>query len=158
MSFSVLLFFQNLDRCISKCSKSWEGQIHLFLRFGRRHSLYWWEMTFGNPSVYLTLKAMFMHNFIKIFKRFQEIGLVSMFFRIEPRQRLGQSQMTFDNLFCYILLISMCMQSFITIVHSVRPFSLIKNLELGTASSDVKCHLQSPGLDLAIPLSRFRQQ
>ena len=51
MSFSVLLFFQNLDRCISKCSKSWEGQIHLFLRFGPRHSLYWWWMTFGNPSV-----------------------------------------------------------------------------------------------------------
>ena len=34
----------------------------------------------------------------------------------------------------------MCMQSFITIVHSVRPFSLFQNLELGTASTDVKCH------------------
>ena len=26
-------FFQNLDRCISKYSQSWKGQIHLFLRF-----------------------------------------------------------------------------------------------------------------------------
>ena len=48
--------------------------------------------------------------------------------------------MTFDNLLGYILSISMCMQSFITIVHSVRPFSLFQNLELGTASTDVKCH------------------
>ena len=53
---------------------------------------------------------------------------------------LGQSQMTFDNLLGYILSISMCMQSFITIDHSVRPFSLFQNLELGTASTDVKCH------------------
>ena len=35
-------FFQNLDRCISQCSKSWKGQIHLFLRSGPWHSLYWW--------------------------------------------------------------------------------------------------------------------
>ena len=83
---------------------------------------------------------MFMHNFIKIFKKFQEIGPVSCFSEFEPRQRLGQSQMTFDNLFGYILSISMCMQSFITEVHSVRPFSLFQNLELGTASTDVKCH------------------
>ena len=34
----------------------------------------------------------------------------------------------------------MCMQSFITIVHSVQPFSLFKNLELGTASTEIKCH------------------
>ena len=33
----------------------------------------------------------------------------------------------------------MCMQSFITIVHLVWPFSLFQNLELGTASTDVKC-------------------
>ena len=32
------------------------------------------------------------------------------------------------------------MQSFITIVHSVRPLSLFQNLELGTASANVKCH------------------
>ena len=48
--------------------------------------------------------------------------------------------MPFDNLLGYILSISMCMQSFITIVHSVRPFSLFQNLELGTDSSDIKCH------------------
>ena len=48
--------------------------------------------------------------------------------------------MTFDNLLGYILSISMCMQSFVTIVQSVRPFSLFQNLELGTASTDVKCH------------------
>ena len=48
--------------------------------------------------------------------------------------------MTFDNLLGYILSVSMCMQSFITVVHSVRPFSLFQNLELGTASTDVKCH------------------
>ena len=59
-------FFQNLDRCKSKCSNSWKGQIHLFLRFGSR----------------LTSIAMSMHNFIKIFKKFQEIGPVSLFFRI----------------------------------------------------------------------------
>ena len=34
----------------------------------------------------------------------------------------------------------MYMQSFITIVNSIRPFSLFQNLELGTASTDVKCH------------------
>ena len=34
----------------------------------------------------------------------------------------------------------LCMQSFITIVHSVWPFSLFQNLELGTASTDVKRH------------------
>ena len=78
-----------------------------------------------------------MQNFIKIFKKFQEIGSVS---QSEPLQRLGQSQMTFDNLLGYILSISMCMQNFITIVHSVRPFSLFQNLELGTASTNVKCH------------------
>ena len=44
------------------------------------------------------------------------------------------------------------MQSSITIVHSVWPFSLFQNLELGTASTDVKCHFASLGLDLAIPL------
>ena len=71
---------------------------------------------------------------------FQEIGPVPLFSEFEPRQRLGQSQMTFDNLLGYILSISMCMQSFITIVHSIRPFSLFQNLELGTASTDVKCH------------------
>ena len=48
--------------------------------------------------------------------------------------------MTFDNLLGYILSISMYMQFFITIVHSIRPFSLFQNLELGTASTDVKCH------------------
>ena len=34
----------------------------------------------------------------------------------------------------------MCTQNFITIDHSVRPFSLFQNLELGTASTDFKCH------------------
>ena len=51
--------------------------------------------------------------------------------------------MTFDNLLGYILSISMCVQSFITIVHSVQevaPFSFFQNLELSTASTDVKCH------------------
>ena len=43
MSISGLLF-QNLDSCISKLSKKFkrEGQFHLFLRFGPRHSLFWW--------------------------------------------------------------------------------------------------------------------
>ena len=48
--------------------------------------------------------------------------------------------MTFDNRLGYVLSILMCMQSFITVVRSVRPFSLFQNLELGTASTDVKCH------------------
>ena len=64
----------------------------------------------------------------------------SLFSEFEPRQTLDQSQMSFDYLMGYIISISMCMQSFITIVHSVRPFSLFQNLELGTASTDVKCH------------------
>ena len=50
--------------------------------------------------------------------------------------------MTFENLLGYILSISILMQSFIAIVHSVRPFSLFQNLELGTASTDVKCHFK----------------
>ena len=48
--------------------------------------------------------------------------------------------MTFDNLLGYVMSISMCMHSFVTRVHSVQPFSLFQNLELGTASTDVKCH------------------
>ena len=56
--------------------------------------------------------------------------------------------MTFDNLLGYILSISMCMQCLITTVRSVRPFSLFQNLELGTPSTDVKCHF-------AISLARF---
>ena len=32
------------------------------------------------------------------------------------------------------------MQRFTIIVHSIRPFSPFQNLELGTASTDVKCH------------------
>ena len=48
--------------------------------------------------------------------------------------------MTFDNHLGYILPISMCLQNFIKIFHSVRPFSLFQNLELGTASADIKCH------------------
>ena len=32
------------------------------------------------------------------------------------------------------------MQSFITIVHSVRPFLRFQNLQLGSASTDAKCH------------------
>ena len=35
-------FFQNLDSCISKCSKGWAGQFHLFLILGPRYSLYRW--------------------------------------------------------------------------------------------------------------------
>ena len=58
--------------------------------------------------------------------------------------------MTFDNLLGYILSISSSLQSFITIVYSVRPFSLFQNLELGTASTDVKCHF-------AISWARFLQ-
>ena len=62
--------------------------------------------------------------------------------------------MTFDNFWGYILSISICMQSFITIVHSARPFSLFQNLEICTASIDVKCHFAIFGPDLAILLSR----
>ena len=48
--------------------------------------------------------------------------------------------MAFDNLLGYILSVSICMQSFITILHSVRLFSFLQNLVLGTASTNVKCH------------------
>ena len=43
----------------------------------------------------------------------------------------------------YILLISMCMQNCITIFHSVQeivPLSLFRNLQLGKASTNEKCH------------------
>ena len=74
----------------------------------------------------------------KYSKRFK--SSVSLFSEFEPRQNLDQSQMSFDNRLGYILSISRCMQSFITIVHSVRHFHFFQNLELGTASPDVKCH------------------
>ena len=76
----------------------------------------------------------------KYSKSFKRYGQFHCFSEFEPRQRLGQSQMIFDNFLGYILSISMCMQSFITIVRLVRPFSFFQNLELGTASTDVKCH------------------
>ena len=98
---------------------------------------------------------MFMHNFIKIFKTFQEIGPVSIFFlEFEPRQRLGQSQTTFDNLLGYILSTSTCMQGVIKIVHSVRPFSLFQNLDSAQPRPMLNFILQPFWLDLAIPLSR----
>ena len=62
------------------------------------------------------------------------------FFRIWTSTKPRTIQMTFDNLLSYIFSISTCMQNFITIFHSVRLFSLFQNLELGTASTDVKCH------------------
>ena len=58
-------------------------------------------------------------------------------------RKLNQSEMSFDYLMGYILSISMCMQNFITIFHSVQeiaPLSLFQNLELGTASTNEKCH------------------
>ena len=67
----------------------------------------------------------------------------SLFSEFEPQQKLNLSQMSFDNLMGYILSISMCMQNFITIFHSVQeiaPLSLFQNLELGTASTNEKCH------------------
>ena len=70
-------------------------------------------------------------------------AIVSFFSEFEPRQKLNQSQMSFDNLMWYILSISMCMQNVITIFHSVQeiaPLSLLKNLELGKASTNEKCH------------------
>ena len=116
---------------------------------------------------------MFTQKSIKIFHSVEEIGLfslfqnlalgkgstddtchfskVSLFSEFEPRQKLSQSQMSFDNLMGYSLSILMCMQNFITIFHSVQeiaPLSLFQNLELGKASTNEKCHLQSLGLDL----------
>ena len=52
---------------------------------------------------------MFMHNFIKLFKKFQEFHCFTEF---EPRQRLDLSQMTFDNLLGYILSISIVYAKF----------------------------------------------
>ena len=60
-----------------------------------------------------------------------------------PRQSLDQWQMAFDNTLGYILSISMRMQNFIKIFHSVQeigPVSLIQNLDLVIASTDLKCH------------------
>ena len=97
---------------------------------------------------------MFMHNFIKIFKKFQEIGPVSLFFRIwtsaTPRPIPND---IWQSLGSYILSISMCMQSFITIVHSVRPFSLFFRIWSSAHPRPMlNVILQSLGLDLAIPL------
>ena len=95
--------------------------------------------------------VMGMQNFIKIYQKVQGIGPVSLFSEFVPRQNLDLSQISFDNLIGYILSISMCMQNFITIfftVLQIGPFSLFQNLELGKASTDKKCNLQSLGLDL----------
>ena len=136
--------------CLHFCFYIWKcimslSVLFFFSEFGQMHiKMFIWQSLCLAHSI-----AMFMHTFIKIFKKFQEIGPVSLLFffffffffsEFEPRQRLGQSQMAFDNLLGYILSISMCMQSFITIVHSVRSFSLFQNLELSIASIDVKCH------------------
>ena len=70
-------------------------------------------------------------------------AIVSLFSEFEPRLKLNQSQMSFDSLMGYILSISLCMQNFITIFHSVQeiaPLSPFQNLELGTASTNEKCH------------------
>ena len=70
-------------------------------------------------------------------------ALVSLFSEFEPRQNLNQYQVSFDNLTGYILSISICIQNFITTFHSVQelaPLSLFKNLQLGKASTNEKCH------------------
>ena len=72
-----------------------------------------------------------------------QFAIVSLFSEFEPRQKLNQSQVSFNNL----MSISMCMQNFITIFHSVQeiaPLSLFKNLELGQASTNEKCHFRIP--------------
>ena len=96
---------------------------------------------------------MFTQNFIKMFHSVQEIGLFSLFQNLNlgnasanPKWHLTISWATSCQYQC--VSISMCMQSFITTVHSVRPFSLFQNLELGTASTVVKCHF-------AISCARF---
>ena len=65
------------------------------------------------------------------------------FSEFESRQNLDLSQMSFDYLMGYIMSISMYMQNCITTFHLVQeigPFSLIRNLGLGKASTDEKCH------------------
>ena len=96
---------------------------------------------------------MFTQNFIKIFHSVQEIWSFSLFQNLnlgnasaDPKWHLTISWATTCQYQC--VSISMCMQSFITTVHSVRPFSLFQNLELGTASTVVKCHF-------AISCARF---
>ena len=85
--------------------------------------------------------VMGMQNFIKIYRKVQEIGPVSIFSEFEPRQNLDQSQMSFDNLTGYVLSISICMQNIITLLFTVQeigPFLIFQDLELGKASTDKK--------------------
>ena len=92
------------------------------------------------------VNSMCMQNFIKIYRKVQEMGPGSLSSEFEPRQNLDQSQMIFDNLLGYILSMSRCMQNFITVFHSIQeigPFSLLQNLELSKASTDDKCHFAS---------------
>ena len=87
---------------------------------------------------------MSMHNFIKIFKTFQEIGPVSLFFRLW----ISATPRPIPNIIwpshgLHLVKIPMCMHNFIKIFHSVqeiKPFSLFQNLALGKASTDDKCY------------------
>ena len=132
-------FISILNSGISKCSKRFkrEGQFHLFLKMTNDIWQYLCQ-THVNSNVY----AKFYQNIQNVSRdRGSFTGFFFFFFfRIKTWTSFCQSQMTFDNLMGYILSISMCMQNFITISHSVRLFSLFPNLELGTASTDIKCH------------------
>ena len=100
-------------------------------------------MAFGNPSVLILSIAIFTQNFIKIFRKVQEIGPALLFSEFKPRQSLDQCQMSFDNVLSYILSMSVCVQNIITIFHSVQeigPFSRFQNFELGISSTDDKRH------------------
>ena len=67
-------------------------------------------------------------------------AIVSLFSEFEPRQKFNQPQMSFDNVMGYILSISICMQNFIIIFQEIASLSLFQNLELGTDSTNEKCH------------------
>ena len=103
---------------------------------------------------------MCMHNFIKIYRKVQEIGPVSLFSESEPQQNFDQSQISFDNLLGYILSIATCMHNFIKIFHSVQeigPFSLFQNLELGKASTNDKMSFRNL-LGYILSISMFTQK
>ena len=97
-------------------------------------------------SQYLGLDLVNINVYAKVYQNIplsSRDGAILIYSEVKPRQNLDQSQMSFDNLMGYIMSISMYMQNFIIIFYPVQeigPFSLFRNVKLGKASTDEKCH------------------
>ena len=77
--------------------------------------------------------VMGMQNFIKIHQKVQGIGQVSLFSELESHW------LNLVNINVYANIITI----FFTVLE-IGPFSLFRNLELGQASTNDKCHFAIP--------------